>query len=79
MGFNSAFKGLKEGKLAKRNTGFILCFQAKKRKENLTLCLHVCKITGKNSSNILKWVFRNLNYLNKELLPTESQKKFIHT
>ena len=51
-----------------------MCFQAKKRKENFTLCLHVCKITGKNYSNILKWVFRNFNSLNKELLHTESQK-----
>ena len=55
-----------EGKLANENTGFIIYFGQKKRKENFTLCLVICKIIGKNCSNILKWDFQ------------KSQKKNTH-
>jgi len=43
-----------------KNTEFIKCFEQEKRKEYFTLCLNFWKITGKNVSHILHWVFRNL-------------------
>jgi hypothetical protein len=35
-------------KKKKEFTGFIKCFEQEKRKENFTLCLDVCKMTGKH-------------------------------
>jgi len=46
------------------NTGFIWCSEQENRKENFTLCLDVWKMTGKNFSNILEWVFQNLKTWN---------------
>jgi len=54
----------------KENTGFIKFFEQEKRKENFTLCLDVWKMTGKNFSNILEWVFRNLKTWNSRCTQT---------
>jgi hypothetical protein len=46
-----------------------MCFEQKKRKENFTLCMDICNITGKNCSNILKHVFQKVKriiHINKE-------------
>jgi DNA-binding PadR family transcriptional regulator len=36
------------------NTGFIKCFEQERRKENFRLHCDICKMTGKNFSNILE-------------------------
>jgi len=55
---------VEEEKRKNENTGFIRCSEQEKRKENFRLCLDVWKMTGKNFSNILEWVFRNLKTWN---------------
>jgi len=62
-----------EGKLAKQKYWIHNVFS--QRRGRISYCLDFGKITGKNCSNILNCVFKNLN---KELLLIQSQKKNTH-
>jgi len=58
----------------KRATGFIMCFEQEKRKENFTLCLDVWKITDKHFSYILRLDISKFGNFTA-LLSADNQKK----
>ena len=51
-----------------------MCFEQKKREENFTISLDVCKITGKNCSNILRMGISKFENF-KELSPCRASKE----
>jgi hypothetical protein len=61
-------------KLENGTTGFIMCFEQEKRKENFTLCLDVWKITDKYFSCILRLDISKFGNFTA-LLPADNQKK----